>query len=68
MDGVAQMAHNQGRRHTFLAWGEGRISAVSSFGSDQCKGMCFYGTDKYLHDLALFDLIPPRQSKDCDET
>ena len=48
-------------------WGGGRISAVS-FGSDQWKDMCFYGTDKYIRDLASFDLISPRQSKDCDET
>ena len=59
------LPNSQGRRHTFLAGGGGRISAVS-FGSDQWKDMCFYGTD--VRDLASFDLISPRQSKNCDET
>ena len=45
---AAGVGRYQGRRHTFLAGGGGRISAVS-FGSDQWNGICFYGTDKYVN-------------------
>ena len=56
---------HQGRRHTFLAGGG---DAFQRSLSGRINGMTCFLWHWYVRELASFDLISPRQSKNCDET